>query len=85
MLGVKGHSYDPIVSILDKSASSNEIWIELELPNDLLVQYTCYFSWHAPVFLYPSCFFSEDSWENVLPLFSAWQKISSSSAFFFLF
>lgn len=57
MLGVKDRSYDPIVNILDKSVSSNEVWIELELPNDLLVQCTCYFSWHAPVFFYPSCVF----------------------------
>lgn len=46
-----------------------------------------FFSWHARVFSLPRKLFSAfqqftDSWENVLPSFSAWKEISSSSAGF---
>lgn len=36
--GCEGCSYNPVVNIVDKSVSRNQAWIELELPNDLLVQ-----------------------------------------------
>lgn len=50
--GCEGCSYDPVVNILDKSVSRNQAWIELELPNDLLVQCAFFFSWYAWIFLY---------------------------------
>lgn len=37
--GCEGCSYDPVVNILDKSVSRNQAWIELELPDNLLVQH----------------------------------------------
>lgn len=41
--GCEGCSYNPVVNILDKSVSHNQAWIELELPNDLLVQCAFFF------------------------------------------
>ena len=41
--GCESCSYDPVVNILDKSVSHNQAWIQLELPNDLLVQSAFFF------------------------------------------